>query len=140
MLENIYNQTVTILNKLKGVDSLTKKDIWYKTVLTDVAWYADSTRTATSSAVYIGTYIKVLIPFHNEYLPYLEWREAGNQDTHYTMSTGDYIILGEVPEDITAENIVKTLQKYGENVCTVKHHKESYNRFGARIQLMIEGV
>lgn len=140
MLENIYNQTVTVLNKLKATDSLTKRDVWYKTVLDDVAWYTDSTRTATSSAVYIGTYIKVLIPFHNEYLTYLEWRKPSNQDEHYTMSTGDYIVLGEVPDDITADNIVKTLQKYGENVCQVKHHKESYNRFGARVQLMIEGV
>lgn len=59
---------------------------------------------------------------------------------HFTVSTGDYVVLGEVTEDITADNVVKTMQKYGENVCLVRHHNENYNRFGARVQLKIEGV
>lgn len=140
MLKNIYNQRVTILNKLKRTDSLTAKDVWYKTVLDDVAWYASAERTATSSAVFIGTYIKVLIPFHNEYLPYIQWKETGNQDENFTMSLGDYIILGDVPEEITADNVIKTIQKYGDNVCQVKHFQENHKRFGAFVQLMVEGV
>lgn len=74
MLANIYNQTVTILNKLKRTDGITGVDVWYKTVLHDVAWYTDSARSAGGSSVYIGTYIKVFIPFHDEYLPYMEWK------------------------------------------------------------------
>lgn len=140
MLANIYNQTVTILNKLKRTDGITGVDVWYKTILHDVAWYTDSARSAGGSSVYIGTYIKVFIPFHDEYLPYMEWKKPGNQDMHFTVSTGDYVVLGEVTEDITADNVVKTMQKYGENVCLVRHHNENYNRFGARVQLKIEGV
>ena len=140
MLKDIYNETITILNKLRRTDSGTGRDIWHKTVLHNVAWYTDSARSAGGSAVYIGSYITVLIPFHDNYLPYIEWKEPGMQDGHYTISLSDYIIKGEVTENITADNIVKSIEKYGENVCLVKHHNELHDRFGARVQLKIQGV
>lgn len=140
MLENIYNRTVTVLNKLKREDSTTGLDVWYKTVLTDAAWYTDSVMTAGGSTTYIGTYITVLIPFHDNYLDYMDWKETGKQDSNYTMSSGDYVVLGTVTEDITAANVIATMKKYGENVCTVKNHKTLYDRFGANIQVRVEGV
>lgn len=140
MLENIYNQRVTILNKLKRTDSKTGVDVWRKSTVDDVVWYTKSTRSAGSSSVFIGTYITVLFPFNSRYLPYMEWKKPGNQEEHFTMSCGDYIILGDVPENITANNIIKVLEQYGENVCQVKHHNANYKRFGARVQLKVEGV
>ena len=140
MLENIYNQRVTILNTLKRTDSKTGVDVWRKSTVDDVVWYTKSARSAGSSSVFIGTYITVLFPFNSRYLPYMEWKKPGNQDEHFTMSSGDYIILGDVPENITANNIIKVLEQYGENVCQVKHHNANYKRFGARVQLKVEGV
>lgn len=140
MLENIYNQRVTILNKLKRTDNKTGVDVWRKSTVDDVVWYTKSARSAGSSSVFIGTYITVLFPFNSRYLPYMEWKKPGNQDEHFTMSSGDYIILGDVPENITANNIIKVLEQYGENVCQVKHHNANYKRFGARVQLKVEGV
>lgn len=140
MLENIYNQRVTILNKLKRTDNKTGVDVWRKSIVDDVVWYTKSARSAGSSSVFIGTYITVLFPFNSRYLPYMEWKKPGNQEEHFTMSSGDYIILGDVPENITANNIIKVLEQYGENVCQVKHHNANYKRFGARVQLKVEGV
>ena len=140
MLENIYNQRVTILNKLKRTDNKTGVDVWRKSIVDDVVWYTKSARSAGSSSVFIGTYITVLFPFNSRYLPYMEWKKPGNQEEHFTMSSGDYIILGDVPENITANNIIKVLEGYGENVCQVKHHNANYKRFGARVQLKVEGV
>lgn len=140
MLKNIYNQRVTILNKLKRTDSKTGVDVWRKSTVDDVVWYTKSARSAGSSSVFIGTYITVLFPFNSRYLPYMEWKKPGNQEEHFTMSSGDYIILGDVPENITANNIIKVLEQYGENVCQVKHHNANYKRFGARVQLKVEGV
>ena len=140
MLKNIYNQRVTILNKLKRTDNKTGVDVWRKSTVDDVVWYTKSARSAGSSSVFIGTYITVLFPFNSRYLPYMEWKKPGNQDEHFTMSSGDYIILGDVPENITANNIIKVLEGYGENVCQVKHHNANYKRFGARVQLKVEGV
>lgn len=140
MLENIYNQRVTILNKLKRTDNKTGVDVWRKSTVDNVVWYTKSARSAGSSSVFIGTYITVLFPFNSRYLPYMEWKKPGNQEEHFTMSSGDYIILGDVPENITANNIIKVLEGYGENVCQVKHHNANYKRFGARVQLKVEGV
>ena len=140
MLENIYNQRVTILNKLKRTDNKTGVDVWRKSTVDDVVWYTKSARSAGSSSVFIGTYITVLFPFNSRYLPYMEWKKPGNQEEHFTMSSGDYIILGDVPENITANNIIKVLEGYGENVCQVKHHNANYKRFGAKVQLKVEGV
>ena len=131
---------MTILNKLKRTDSKTGVDVWRKSIVDDVVWYTKSARSAGSSSVFIGTYITVLFPFNSRYLPYMEWKKPGNQDEHFTMSSGDYIILGDVPENITANNIIKVLEQYGENVCQVKHHNANYKRFGARVQLKVEGV
>lgn len=140
MLKDIYNETITIFNKLRRDDSITGRDVWHKTVIHNAAWYTDSARSAGGSAVYIGSYITILIPFENNYLPYIEWKKPGMQDGHYTMSLSDYVVKGEVTESITADNIVKTLEKYGEDVCLVKHHNELHNRFGATVQLKIQGV
>lgn len=140
MLKNIYNQRITILNKLKREDNNSGVDIWQKTVIDDAVWYKHSESSVGVGGVSIGTVIQVLIPFHDEYLPYLEWRQEGKQKGHYTMSTGDYIIRGNMTEDVDASNIVKTLQKYGEDVCQVKSQTDNYKRFGARVQLYIEGV
>jgi hypothetical protein len=140
MLENIYKETETILNKLKRTDSITTKDVWYKTVINNAVWYTDSEREAGSNSVFIGRYVTVLIPFSDNYLPYRDWKKPGNPDGHYTMSIGDYIVKGIVDDDITAENIVKTLQGYGEDVCLVKYHNEVHDRFGATVQLKVQGV
>lgn len=142
MLNLIYNQKVTILNKLKRDDSSTGLDVWHKTVLNDAAWYPKSEHGVSGTSVLIGSYFKVLIPFHDEYLDYAEWRKAGNQDGHYTMSIGDYVILGELDseDEITAQNIVKLMTKYEPNVCLVKHFEPTHKRFNAHVQLMIEGA
>ncbi len=140
MFKNIYNETVTILNKLKRSDGDTGQDVWYKTILTDVAWYRDSARSAGNHDVYIGSYITILVPFHEEYVDYLEWKNLKNKEDFYTMSTGDYVIRGVVEEEIDANNVVKTLDKYGERVCFVRHHNANYDRFGATVQLKIQGV
>lgn len=139
-LDNIYNKTVTILNKLKRSDSTTGQDVWFKTVLNDAAWYQNSERTATSNTTYVGSYLNILIPFHDEFLPYREWKKTGNQLGHYTISIGDYVVLGEVSETITAQNIVKTLETYGEDVCLVKYYRAVDKRPGVTVQLKIQGV
>ena len=140
MLKDIYNETITIFNKLRRNDSVTGMDIWYKTVIENAVWYTDSARSAGGQNVYIGSYITILIPFENNYLPYIEWKKPGMQDNYYTMSLSDYVIKGLVEEEVDANNIVKTLEKYGEDVCLVKHHNELHNRFGATVQLKVQGV
>lgn len=142
MLEHIYNETITILNKLRRTDNDGKTDLWYKTVLHNVAWYTDSARSAGGNAVYIGTYITILVPFNERYVPYINWKkiDVSERGDFFTISNNDYIVKGLVTEDVTADNVVSVMQKYGEDVCMVRHHNENHNRFGAKVQLKIQGV
>lgn len=142
MLKSIYNQKVTILNRLRRADGTAGVDVWYKHTLDNVAWYTDSARSAGGSTVFIGTYITILIPFTDEYVKYKDWKLLSDEEKagKFTISASDYIVLGDVTEDINAQNVVATMQEYGDDVCLVRHRKECYDRFGATVQLKIEGV
>jgi hypothetical protein len=139
MLSNIYNQKITILNKLKRADSGQNVDVWYKTVIDDAAWYAQVARTVSNGNVLIGSYIKCLIPYHKEYLSYSDWKKSSCKESHYTMCAGDYIVLGEVTEDVTPSNVVQLMSTYEPNVCLVKHTEELHDRFNSYVQLRVEG-
>lgn len=138
MLKNIYSQKLTILNKLRRADSNTNKDEWFKHTVLDGVWYTDEKKGVIPNGIVIGTYIRVFIPFHSEYLEYDEWK--ANTTDYYTMSVGDYIVLGDVSEGVNASNIVATMQKYQGKVCQVKSCRVCHNRFLATVQLKIEGV
>lgn len=140
MLKNIYKERITLFNKLKRKDSLTNVDIWYKTILDDVVWYRSTERDVLANGVAIGDYITILVPFNESYIPYNEWKVKNMQTEHYTISVGDYVVKGEVDDNIDSSNIVKELEKYGEDVCLVKSFKETHERFGANVQLRIQGI
>lgn len=143
MWSNIYNQRVTILNKLKRADITGGTvDIWQKFTVDNAVWYEDSARNSGGNGVYIGTYITVLIPFNDAYMDYREWRHlpAEERAEKFTMSSGDYVVLGDVTEEIDASNIVSVMNDYGVQKCIVRHVKKPHKRFNATVQLKIEGV
>ena len=138
-LKPIYSNRVSILNKLKRDDGTSGSDEWFVTVVDNVAWYRNSERTVSNSGVYIGEYKTILIPFNKAYLPYDEWKN--NTEGHFTVSEGDYIVLGEVTEDITAKNVVSVMKKLDKSkVCLVKAVIQREERFGAKVQVKVEGV
>ncbi len=141
MWKSIYNQRITILNKLKRVDTDDKKlDVWYKHTVDNAVWYEDSARNSGGNGVYIGTYITVLIPFNDDYTDYRNWKQLEDKDSKFTMSSGDYVVLGDVEEEINASNVVEVMKSYEGNYCIVRHIKRPHKRFNATVQLKIEGV
>ena len=137
---NIYDKTITILNRLKAVDSSTKKiDVYYKTVLENCGWYEQAISDVDGIKVSMSTTFKIFIPFTGKFLPYNEWKK-GNTDSFFTVSQGDTIILGEVEEDITPQTITKIKQNYEPNVCEVRHCRVCDKRNGIEIQLYVEGI
>ena len=139
-LNEMYKETVTIFNKLKGVDALSKQDIWYKRVLTGVGWYTKSVSSVTGSTVNIGSKIQVLIPNNKGYIPYNIWKGNGLQTTGFTLSLNDYIVRGIVEEEVTAQTITKVLAAYEPNVCQIRGIRELPSRGIEFIQFSIEGV
>lgn len=115
-------------------------DTWYKKVINNAAWYEEAIREVINNGVVIGTVYKVLIPFNDDYMKYRDWANLQDKGSKFTMSSGDYIILGEVPEEVTANNVIEVVKKYEGGICTVKHITTTHKRFGATVQLKIEGV
>lgn len=131
---------VTLLNRLPRKDSPTGLDTWYKKVLYDVAFTVEEVRTVQGTTVSIGQVYTILIPFSDKFLPYKEWKD-GKMDSHYTMSTGDIIILGtQVEEDVTPNNIQLIRNEYEPNVCEVKSVLMVEDRLGVKYQLKVGGI
>ena len=109
----IYDSTVTLLNKLDAKDAALAQDAYYKTILTGCMWSDSSTRTVGSDGtVSIATAHQVQIPEMADYLPYREWVKPENRDGHFTVREGDYVILGEVTEDVTPSNYRAVIKAY----------------------------
>lgn len=124
-LSQMYGQTVTVLNKLDARDSALKLDTWYKQVVTGALWSANITRSVSGDgSVQIGQSVKCHIANRAEYMPYDEWKAAENRDAYFTIRTGDYIVLGEVTEDVTASNVLQIVKAKGGDAMQVKAFRD----------------
>ena len=66
----IYNETLTILNKLKASDTMSKQDLWFKHVIQDGAWYMTNETSMSGTTVNISSKITILIPNNSMYQEY----------------------------------------------------------------------
>jgi hypothetical protein len=116
--------TVTVLNKLRSVDSPTKKDVWSKETISGCTWSEKTVRAVAGTTVQTASTRIVRAPQNSLYLPYQEW--IAKTETNFTFSTGDYLILGEIPEtDITPQNVLQIVQKYRPNAFEIKAFKDN---------------
>lgn len=103
-----FRHTVTLLNRLDGRDSPNHLDRWKKTVLRRCAWTEQQTqspsgRLSTAAEVNESAAYLARVPPSDDYRPYNEWK--GDMEG-FTFSPGDYLILGELAEEVTAENVL----------------------------------
>lgn len=109
----IYNSTITVINKLDAKDAALSQDAYYKTVLKGCMWSDSSTRTVGSDGtVSIATAHRVQIPEMENYLPYREWMQPENRDAKFTVREGDYVVFGEVTEAVTPSNVRSIVKKF----------------------------
>lgn len=142
-LSRMYGQTVTVINKLDAKDAALKMDAYYKQVVTGALWSAQVSRSvSTDGSVQIGQSVKVHIADRSEYMPYDEWKAAENRDAYFTIRTGDYIILGEVTEDVTASNVLQLVKAKGDDAMQVKAfrdlHDDSVSYPSKQLESMME--
>lgn len=133
-----FDYTITILNKLKATHSATKLDVWKKTVLHNCFFSTQAIRNISGSTVSVGSNFICRIPKNEEYRPYNEWM----QDLEgFTFSTGDYIIKGEVIEDIiTPNNIRSVIEKYKPNAFEIRFFKDNTGTVEFLEHYHLEGV
>ncbi len=110
-LGHIYDETITIISKLDAKDSLLKQDSYYVNVIDHCMWSVRSIRTVSEDGtVNIGMTHQVQIPESNDYRPYREWKKHATEG--FTIRPGDYVVKGDVSEDIDAANIKKIMNLY----------------------------
>lgn len=108
-----FRHTVTVLNKRDGLDSPDHLDTWKKTVLQKCAWKQTETRSQSGrvsddTEISEGAGYLVRVPPSGKYRPYTSWKEDMEG---FTFSPGDYIIKGEVHEEVTAETVLSVVNR-----------------------------
>lgn len=122
---DIYDYTVTIVNKLDAKDAALASDAYYKTVLHGVMWSDSTARTVGSDGtVSIATSHNVQLPDFENYLPYREWCKAENRQEHFTVREGDWVVLGEVAEEVTSSTIRKVMALYEPDAFQVQSFRD----------------
>lgn len=121
----MFNQTITIYNKLSGADSVTKRDVWYRHVLHNCSFTADTVRSVSGNTVSVGNSFVCRIPESGEYHAYGEWKE--NPDEGFTLNVGDYVFKGEVDELITPNTVQAVYQRNKDRAFQVRGFKDNTN-------------
>ena len=137
-MDGLYNNQVTIVNKLKKADSGVgaTTDTYKKTVINTAEFRKKTVRNVSGSTVSIGETETVLIPFGSGYLPYETWKTDTSKG--FTMEVGDLIFYGTIAETPTSANISTLKQTYKN--CDVRTVDVAKNNGFARVQVKVEGV
>lgn len=125
-LGKIYDDVITVVNKLDAKDSALKQDSYFVTVIEHCMWSDKVTRSVQSDGtVNIATSHQVQIPEAENYMPYREWRKAEVRDDSFTLRTGDYVIRGKVEEDITASTLKNVVKLYEPDVFQIQAFRDA---------------
>lgn len=124
--KEMLSQKVTIVNRLKGVDNDSGKDIFYKKTLKDCVWMGKQIGSRNGNEIVYTEGYQVHIPKSQEYtyFDYEVWKNKENLEDCFTFSLDDYVILGEVVEEITSDNITKIIKKYKPNSLQIRQFQD----------------
>lgn len=105
-LGRLYDETVTIINRLDAKDCPLKVDEYYATTINHCMWTQRHERDVDGDGtVTIGITHEVQIPESDSYMPYREWKDADKEveAPPFTARLGDYVFKGAVaaPKDAT---------------------------------------
>lgn len=134
-----FDDTITLLNKLSAHDSLTKLDVWKKTVIHNCFFKSQTVRNINGTTVSLGSSFLCRVPKSPDYVPYSKWREDIAQG--FTFSVGDIIIRGEIEEtDINPNNVTQILTKYRPEAFRISAFSDNTGKIEALEHYRIEGV
>lgn len=125
-LGSIYDETVTVINRLDAKDSALKQDAYFMTTISNCMWSVRQTRSVRDDGtVVIGTVHSVQIPESENYLPYRDWKRAEKRADSFTLTVGDYVVRGEVDEEVNASNIRSVIREYEPDAFQIKSFRDA---------------
>lgn len=131
-----FDYTITVLNRYEN-DPETFGDGWKKTIIPLCSWTCQTVRTVNNGNVEIGSSYVVRIPKNPDYKPYKEWLKTLDG---FTLSTGDYVIKGEVTEEVTPSNIITLMEKYRPDAFEIRTVKDNTGIIEALEHYRVEGI
>ena len=134
------NGNITLLNRLKRKDSVTNTDVWYKTKIQNCVYKKDRITTVNGTVVSMGQSFTVLIPFTGNYLPYKDWKKLEDKTGFYTLSEQDVIILDDVIEEVTPQNITQIKNDYEPNTFEIRSIEQVKQVFSVQFEFRVSGV
>lgn len=115
-LSKLLPQKITIINRLKSKDNESKRDKFYKKILDNCIWDNSKLANQSGKSIYYSRGYSVQIPTEQKY-KYKDYREwIIDAENSFTLSLDDYVVLGEVTEDITPDNLKDIINRYSPNV------------------------
>ena len=134
------NGNITLLNRLKRKDSVTNTDVWYKTKIQNCVYKKVRITTVNGTVVSMGQAFTILIPFTGNYLPYKDWKKLEDKTGFYTLSEQDVIILDDVVEEVTPQNITHIKNDYEPNTCEIRSIEQVNQVFSVQFEFRVSGV
>lgn len=132
-----FDYTITVLNKLSARDSATKLDVWKATVLHNCSWSGRAERSMDGNNATVGNVFVVRVPKSADYHPYNEWKRSMDG---FTFSTGDYIIRGEITEEVTPSTVQSIVNAHKPEAFIIKLFQDNTGTVEALEHYHIEGV
>ncbi len=132
-----FDHTITILNKLNGRDSPDRMDKWKKTTLHLCSWTSQAVRTMSGASVLMGSSFIVRIPKSDTFRPYSEWKV---DKEGWTVSLGDYVIKGEVEEEVTPQTVQQIVNQHRPGAFEVRVFQDATGAVEALEHYRVEGV
>lgn len=130
---------ITVLCKVPRQRSGNGLDEWHKIVLSECMYKRSKVTNVNNTTVSMSQIYTVLIPFNNQYMPCDQWYGMAEKQNTYTISQGDYIVFGEITEEVTQDTIRDVLDAFP-NYCEVRSIEEVEQKHGARYRLKVQGV
>lgn len=122
-----YGEPITLVNVLDAKTAQLKVDVPYVTVIHGCMWSESYERgTSSSGTVVPSTIHKVQIPeaAKANYVPHSQWKKMDSRGDVFTLSTSDYVIRGDVKDEINAETLKAVISDYEPNVFKIKAFRE----------------
>lgn|SRR5690606_3676792 len=105
----IPNANITIYNKFINA----QKEYFQRSVVSDVVWQSTKSVSGLGSGKLANNTATILIPIGSasNYLPPKAWLALENKAGKWTLLEGDFIVRGEVADEITTTFTISALKK-----------------------------
>lgn len=145
-LDSLYDETVTIVNRLDARDTPLRQDVYYAVTLTGCMWAQTQARTVQNDGtVVIGITHTVQVPENDRYMPYNEWaaapkvppvetpgegaeavsdEEPTEFEPPFTIRSGDHVFKGSVDAPKSASELKKMVSAHEPDVFQVQSFRD----------------